>query len=100
MRTVVKWIGFALVAVAVAVLPFANWISGSWGLVSLTLGVIGAFLLAIGPGGKAPEVGGDDVLAQIPPAPLGQDLRGFPGAQVFHHDATSSEGANHGGPDT
>jgi hypothetical protein len=99
-RAVVKWIGFALVAVSVTVLPFAIWISGSWGLVSLTSGVIGAFLLMIGLGGKAPVVGGNDVLAQVPPGPLGQDLRGFPGAQVFDHGAPPSDEASHGDPDT
>ena len=87
-------------AIAVTVLPFAIWISGDWGKISLTLGVVGAFLLVIGLGGRKPEVGGDDVLAQIPPGNIRQDLRGFPGAQVFQHGTAPSEGESNADPDT
>lgn len=43
-----KWVGFALVAVALAVLPFTVWISAQWGIVSATAGLIGVVLLVIG----------------------------------------------------
>ena len=42
-----KWVGFALVATALAVLPFAVWISAKWGIVSATAGMIGVVLLGI-----------------------------------------------------
>jgi hypothetical protein len=45
---VFKWVGFALVAVALAVLPFTIWISARWGIVSATAGVVGIVLLVIG----------------------------------------------------
>jgi hypothetical protein len=44
----VKWIGFALIAVALAILPFTIWISARWGIVSATAGVVGIVLLVIG----------------------------------------------------
>ena len=44
----VKWVGFALVAVALAVLPFTVWISTRWGIVSATAGLVGVVLLVIG----------------------------------------------------
>jgi hypothetical protein len=42
----VKWIGFALIALAI--LPFTIWISARWGIVSATAGVVGIVLLVIG----------------------------------------------------
>jgi hypothetical protein len=42
-----RWVGFALVATALAVLPFAVWVSASWGIVSATAGVVGIVLLVI-----------------------------------------------------
>ena len=45
---VAKWVGFALVATALAVLPFTIWISTHWGIVSATAGLIGVVLLVIG----------------------------------------------------
>ena len=44
---VLKWVGFALLAAALAVLPFTIWISGRWGIVSATAGLIGLTLLVI-----------------------------------------------------
>ena len=44
---VARWVGFALVATALAVLPFAVWVSVRWGIVSATAGVIGVVLLVI-----------------------------------------------------
>jgi hypothetical protein len=44
----VKWLGFALVATALAILPFTIWISAKWGIVSATTGVVGIVLLVIG----------------------------------------------------
>jgi hypothetical protein len=43
-----KWVGFALVATALAVLPFTVWISARWGIVSATGGLLGLVLLVIG----------------------------------------------------
>jgi hypothetical protein len=45
---VVRWVGFALVAVALAVLPLTVWISAHWGIVSATAGLIGVVLLVVG----------------------------------------------------
>ena len=42
-----KWAGFALVAAALAVLPFTIWVSARWGIVSATAGVVGIVLLGI-----------------------------------------------------
>ena len=47
-----KWVGFALVATALAVLPFTVWISARWGIVSATAGVVGIVLLTIGLTGR------------------------------------------------
>ena len=47
-----KWVGFALVAAALAVLPFTAWVSNRWGIVSATAGVIGVVLLTIGLAGR------------------------------------------------
>jgi hypothetical protein len=44
---VVKWAGFALIATALAVLPFTVWISTQWGIVSATAGLVGVVLLGI-----------------------------------------------------
>jgi hypothetical protein len=43
-----KWAGFALVAAALAVLPFTVWVSARWGIVSATAGLVGLLLLVIG----------------------------------------------------
>jgi len=50
-----KWVGFALVAVALAVLPFTIWISTRWGIVSATAGLIGVVLLVLGMSGSRDE---------------------------------------------
>jgi peptidoglycan/LPS O-acetylase OafA/YrhL len=47
-RAAVKFVGFILIMIALAVLPFSVWISTSWGVVALILGIFGAVLLAIG----------------------------------------------------
>jgi hypothetical protein len=47
MLVVAKWLGFALVAGALAVVPFTIWISTSWGFVSAALGLLGCALLGI-----------------------------------------------------
>jgi hypothetical protein len=41
---VARWVGFALVAISLAVLPFAVWVSARWGIVSATAGLIGLAL--------------------------------------------------------
>ena len=43
----VKWAGFALVAAALAVLPFTIWVSARWGIVSATAGLVGVVLLVV-----------------------------------------------------
>jgi hypothetical protein len=43
----IKWLGFAFVAVSVAVLPATVWISNDWGFASALLGLIGLALLGI-----------------------------------------------------
>jgi len=48
----VKWLGFALVATALAILPFTIWVSARWGIVSATVGVVGIVLLVIGLAGR------------------------------------------------
>ena len=48
----VRWAGFALVAIALAVLPFAVWISARWGIVSATAGLVGLALLVVGLAGR------------------------------------------------
>src|SRR5689334_10770875 len=45
--SVLKWAGFALIATALAVLPFAAWMSNRWAIVSATAGVAGIVLLAV-----------------------------------------------------
>lgn len=42
-----KWVGFALVAGALAVLPFTVWVSNRWAIVSASAGVVGIVLLGI-----------------------------------------------------
>ncbi len=44
---VIKWVGFALLAAALAVLPFAVWVSNRWAIVSATAGAAGIVLLGI-----------------------------------------------------
>jgi hypothetical protein len=53
MLVIVKWLGFALVAGALAVLPFAIWVSATWGFVSALAGLIGCALLGIVFGGRS-----------------------------------------------
>ena len=79
----VKWLGFALVATALAILPFTIWISARWGIVSATAGVVGIVLLVIGLGGRRGELGPADPNVDVPPGPGGKDLRGFSGAKGF-----------------
>ena len=47
MLVIVKGLGFVLVAGALAVLPFAIWVSTTWGFVSALAGLIGCALLGI-----------------------------------------------------
>ena len=47
--TAVKWLGFTLVTVALALLPIAMWISGWWGFVAGAVGLVGLGLLAVAP---------------------------------------------------
>lgn len=87
MRTAAKWLGFALIAASLAILPFTIWVSVRWGIVSATAGMIGVVLLVIGLGGQRAELGPTDRHLDIPPGPGGNDLRGFPGARGFdQHD--------------
>jgi hypothetical protein len=51
MLVAAKWLGFALVAGALAVLPFAIWVSVTWGFVSALAGLAGCALLGIVFGG-------------------------------------------------
>jgi hypothetical protein len=44
---VFKWLGFALVAVALVLLPIAMWVSAWWGFVAGAVGLVGLGLLAI-----------------------------------------------------
>ena len=48
----VKWAGFALVAAALAVLPFTIWVSNRWAIVSATAGVVGIALLGVALAGR------------------------------------------------
>ena len=58
---VLRWLGFALVAVALAVLPFTIWLSGNWGLISASAGVVGLVLLGVAfAGRRASNVQGSD----------------------------------------
>jgi hypothetical protein len=45
MRTVFKWLGFVLVTSGIAVFPFAIWVPGPWGVLSLLLVMIGCMVL-------------------------------------------------------
>ena len=45
MRTVFKWLGFVLVASGIAAFPFAIWLPGPWGVLSLVLVMIGCMVL-------------------------------------------------------
>jgi Na+/melibiose symporter-like transporter len=63
MRQIFKWAGAALVALGVAVFPFAIWFEGPWGVLSLVMVMIGCFLLVLclrGTGMVAPDEPGDD----------------------------------------
>jgi hypothetical protein len=53
MLVVAKWLGFVLVAGALAVLPFAIWVSVTWGFVSALAGLTGCALLGIAFGGRS-----------------------------------------------
>ena len=50
-----RWQGAALIAVALAVLPVAIWVSSYWGFVSGAAGLVGLALLAAGYSGANPE---------------------------------------------
>ena len=52
MLVIAQWLGFALIAGALAVLPFTVWISARWGIVSATAGVVGIVLLVVGLAGR------------------------------------------------
>ncbi|MBI2961738.1 MAG: hypothetical protein HYY28_15610 [Betaproteobacteria bacterium] len=58
MRAAIKWLGFLLIAIAVAVLPVAAWISGPWWIAAIVLGLAGGVFLLFGFTGRAPG-GGD-----------------------------------------
>ncbi len=47
MSGALKWLGFALVAIGVAVFPFAIWFPGPWGVIALVLIMIGCVLLVL-----------------------------------------------------
>jgi hypothetical protein len=47
-RAAIKVLGCIFIAIAMAVLPLAVWVSGSWGLAALLSGLAGAAVLAIG----------------------------------------------------
>lgn len=83
-----RWLGFALLAAALAALPFTIWISVRWGIISATAGMIGVVLLVIGLGRQRAELGPADPDADVVPGRGGEELRGFPGAKGFDsHDA-------------
>lgn len=42
-----RWVGFALVALALIGLPVAIWISERWGLIFATLGTLGLVVLGL-----------------------------------------------------
>jgi hypothetical protein len=44
---VLKFLGFALVALALCVLPFMVWASSKWSIVAATAGLAGCVLLGI-----------------------------------------------------
>jgi hypothetical protein len=60
MLVIAKWLGFALVAGALSVLPFAIWVSTTWGFVSGAAGLVGCVLLGIAFAGRRVDVGPDD----------------------------------------
>lgn len=47
MRQAFKWPGFALVALGIAVFPFAIWFEGPWGVMSLVMIMVGCVLLVL-----------------------------------------------------
>lgn len=47
MRHILKWPGFALVAIGITVFPFAIWYPGPWGVLSLVMIMVGCFMLVI-----------------------------------------------------
>lgn len=47
MRQILKWPGFALVALGITVFPFAIWYPGPWGVISLVMIMVGCFMLVI-----------------------------------------------------
>ena len=42
-----RWVGFALVALALIGLPVAIWVSERWGLILATLGTLGLVVLGL-----------------------------------------------------
>ena len=54
--SLLRWLGFALVACAVAILPVAIWVSGNWGLIAATAGAAGLVLLVIALSRRREEV--------------------------------------------
>jgi len=46
-RTVLTWLGLALLAAALAVLPVAIWVSNKWAIVSATAGTVGLVLIGV-----------------------------------------------------
>ena len=45
MRQILKWPGFALVAIGIIVFPLAIWFPGPWGVISLVMIMLGCFML-------------------------------------------------------
>jgi hypothetical protein len=43
----VRWLGFALIAIALIGLPVAIWVSERWGLIFATLGTLGLVVLGL-----------------------------------------------------
>ena len=48
----VRWLGFALIAIALIGLPVAIWVSERWGLIFATLGTLGLVVLGLLSKGK------------------------------------------------
>ena len=81
-----EWTGIVLFASGVAVCPFGYWVDIRWYLLALVLGVVGLLVGLSGRGSRASASSGPmDTAADLPPGP--HELRGFPGARVFNHDA-------------
>jgi hypothetical protein len=70
MRTLLKWLGFAMVAFGIVCFPFAIWFPGPWGTIAL-LGVMGGCFALVGAMHGAPErsIPADEDPPEAPPGP-------------------------------